>query len=192
MTMKSAYLLASTLGLLAVGAVSHAGPGPITVNTSAVAGLSGFLDFQFSPDTNPGGTPLDSTVTLMGDGLPAPSGITLSNAGAGNEKIISFLFGSSYTFTPTFVAGNTANPDEGSTFQLLLLDGSQNLLPTTNPNGDSVVTITQSAQGTLSAPAVFQPAAPVPEASTMISLGLLLALGWGGLCLKARKKSAAE
>lgn len=38
----------------------------------------------------------------------------------------------------------------------------------------------------------FLPAAPVPEASTTVSFGLLLALGLGGLVIAARKKKASS
>ena len=38
----------------------------------------------------------------------------------------------------------------------------------------------------------FGSAAPVPEASTTVSLGLLLALGVGGLVIAARRRKAAS
>jgi len=197
---------ALTLALLGLGPAAQAQLSQhFTFDTSAVRGLSGFLDFQFAANTD-GTTPLNSTLTLSGFSGGAlgtvnaagsvnvtgalPGSAAVSNAGAGGELMQAFTFGSSLSFDtalPVPAPGGAA--DEGNTFQFFVLDSGANLFQTTDPSGaNALAAIDQAAGGAVSPARTYTlvALAPVPEASTTVSLGLLLALG--GLSLAARRR----
>ena len=198
------------LMILVAGALAFsggvAGADPVTVDTSSLAGQSGFVDFQFNPDTS-GTTPLDAAAVVSGftggtlgavDALNTsgvtgalPGGVTISNAGAANGLVQAITFGSSLAFNvalPTPAANALA--DEGSTFQFFLLDGQENVLATTDPSGaDTLATTSQDATGAASPAQVYalvpSAGAAVPEAGAWA----LLALGLpplGALALRRR------
>lgn len=200
---------ALTLALLGLGPAAQAQLSQhFTFDTSAVRGQSGFLDFQFAANTD-GTTPLNSSVTFSGfsGGVlgtvnaagsvnvtgALPGSAALSNAGAGGELMQAFTFGSSLSFDAAFpapAAGGTA--DEGNAFQFFVLDGGANLLQTTDASGaNALASVDQAASGSVSPARVYAlVAAPVPEASTPVSLGLLLALGGVSLIAHRRRKGA--
>ena len=197
---------AMTLALLCLGPTAQAQLSQhFTFDTTALSGQAGFLDFQFAPNTD-GTTPLDSSITLSGltgGTLGAvnaagsvnvtgalPGGAVVSNAGAGGELMQSFTFGSSLSFDTTLPApavGGTA--DEGNTFQFFVLEGGLNAFATTDPSGGDALAVEDQAASGAGSPAqtyALVPSSPVPEASTPVSLGLLLTLG--GLSLAARRR----
>ena len=199
--------LATTLALalLCLGPATQAQH--FSFNTSAVSGQTGFLDFQFTPDTD-GTTPLDSTLTLsnfaggtlgavngagtfnLTGGLPGSAALT--NAGAGGELTQAFTFGSGLSFDASLLASAGAGAaDEGSTFQFFVLDAGANPFQTTDPSGaDALAVMSQAANGTVSPAQRYALVPPVPEASTPLSLGLLLALGLGSAFLARRRAKA--
>lgn len=202
---------ALTLGLLLLGPAAQAQSQHFTFDTSAVSGQTGFLDFQFTPNTD-GTTPLDSTVTLSsftGGTLGAvsnagtfnltgalPGSAALTNAGAGGELTQAFTFGNSLSFDTTLPApAPSGAANEGNTFQFFVLDSGANPFHTTDLSGaDTLVVISQAADGTVSPAKTYAlvPFSPVPESSTTVSLGLLLALGLGGTALNARRRVKAS
>ena len=164
MTPRNTFLLLGALALLGrpAGAAT-----PITVDTSALAGQAGFLDFQFNPDTS-GSTPLDAVAVvsaLTGGTLGAvdplntsgvtgslPGTITIANTGGLNGLTQAITFGNSLSFDvnlPMPTANTLA--DEGSTFQFFLLDGQENVLGTTDPTGaNTLATVSEDATGAAS------------------------------------------
>ncbi len=208
MSPRRALPIAGVLTLLCLETAAQAQLSQhFTFDTSAVSGQSGFLDFQFAPDTD-GTTPLDSSVSisgLTGGALGAvnsggsvnvtgalPGSAAVSNAGAGGELMQAFTFGKSLSFDtalPAPAPGGAA--DEGSTFQFFLLDGGADAFATTDPSGGDVLAVmAQAASGAVSPAQTYAlvPSSPVPEASTTVSLGLLLALGCGSLIARKRRK----
>ncbi|MGA2703350.1 MAG: NF038129 family PEP-CTERM protein [Isosphaeraceae bacterium] len=185
--------VASGPGSACAGLVTY----QVSVNTSALDGQSGNLDFQF----NPGGLGSESataTVTnfqtlagilsqpamLTGDATGSlPGTLTLNNGTAYNDVFQKFSYGSSFDFALTLSGPALDSPggSSGSSFALSLYDGA-GLTPllTTDRNG-SVLTVNLNVSGTTSVLTFPQsstnstPAASVssvPEPSSLVLFGL--------------------
>jgi hypothetical protein len=177
---------------------------PVLVDTSAVAGLSGFLDFQFAPGdatTQPAFVTLTNFITdgtLLGPpnvngGVTGtlPGTLTIDNSTAFNDYFEQFTFGSSFAFNlmldgPALqIPNGTAN--SGSTFGLALFDSAQNPILTADPNGfaglvnvkldGSTFTTVFASDSHGGAPVVQFVATPEPSTIGPSLLGLL-SLSW--------------
>ncbi len=135
--------------------------------TSAVYFLGDNTDFTFAPGPTEF-APASSNNTVVLDDTPYFNFVGTS-LGAGQSQ----------TFTLFNVAAGTA-ATTGTYQGFFTIQGS------TDPSGDPIDLATQNFQ-TIVTPGV----APVPEASTLVSLGLMLALGMGGTVVAARKRKAA-
>jgi hypothetical protein len=138
----------------------------VSVNTSAISGQSGNLDFQF----NPGGSTAESATVsvtnfqtlggilsqpamLTGDASGSlPGTLTIINGTIYNDAFQGFAYGNSFSFLLTFSGQAINNPGGtfGSSFALSLYDAAGiNPLLTTDPNG-SVLTVDLNPNGTTS------------------------------------------
>lgn len=138
--------------------------------SSTVYFLGDNTDFTFAPGPTEFGFPATSNNTVVLDdgrfSFLLPGGPSL---GAGQSQ----------TFILFSVAAGTA-ATTGTYQGFFTIQGS------TDPSGTPVDLATQNFQTI-----VTPNAAPVPEASTLVSLGLMLALGLGGTALAVRKKKTA-
>jgi hypothetical protein len=138
----------------------------VSVNTSAISGQQGNLDFQF----NPGGSGamaatvmvtgyqgvggiLAPSATLTGDAAGLlPSTLTLDNGTAFNDVFQGFTYGSNFSFQLRLSGPAVGGSGGvfGSSFALSLYDAAGiNPLLTTDPNG-SVLTVNLNTNGTAS------------------------------------------
>ena len=209
-TLATAALLALSLTTAAAAQTTYR----VTVNTSALSGTTGNLDFQFNPfGAAAAATDVISGFTSTGTlaGAPTPTGgvtgilpgpLTFTNSTGYNDYFQAFTFGNSLTFLTTF-SGNTVNKAPASdTFAFSLYDstGTTPLLTndpsgsvaeiTINPNGTFSTRANPNSDGSASVATIALVPPAVPEASTTVSLGVLLALGLGGIVL-ARKRKAS-
>jgi hypothetical protein len=158
----------------------------VTIDTHALSGSTGYLLFSYGPDTT-GSTPINSAVTVSS---PSLTTFSVANTGASNYDLEPFTFGSTFTFTPTFNTTSTPGANEGNLFTLYALDGSYNPYPSTDPTGSNAAAmIVQYADGHVSTPSVYTPFAPVPEASTAVTFGIL-ALGTAFALFLRRRQNA--
>ena len=180
----------------------------VSVNTSAIAGVTGNIDLQLANGggtfqaataaislfSSVGGTLLGAPVT-NGDvtGGPLPATVVIGNSTGFNDYFQGFLFGSSVQFRLTLDGPAITSPNgtstSGSTFGLALYDaaGTTPLL-TSDPNGfiglaninlNGSVTITTLNTATGGPPvATFSLVNNVPEPSTLS----LLAIAFLVLC----------
>jgi hypothetical protein len=172
----------------------------VTVNTSAINGTSGFLDFGFAP----GNDSQNAFVTVSSfsssgslTGVPQVSGgvsgalpvaVTIDNSTQFNDYFQGFNYGTAITFLVTFGGPAVTSPNgtstSGSTFGFGMFDGTgTNPLLTTDLNGntftvdvnlDGTTTITtflSNSQGG-AAVATVQPT-PEPSAFVLVGLGLV-------------------
>ncbi len=199
-------LAPAALAILALGTAAQAQARyQVTVNTSTLKTTPGGLDFQF----NPGGSAASAATvqitnfvtdgTLVGASADSgggtgtlPGNLAISNNPGTNEVFQGFTFGSALSFAVVF--SNPAPTTVGSLFAFTLFDSAGNSLLSNNPDG-SALDISVNLDGSLTpqpappgANGLTVTAAPVPEASSTVSLGLLLALGAGGLAVAARRK----
>ena len=197
MKLLTALPLLGALALISLGQTARADH--FDVDTTTLIGQSGYLEFQFNPNTD-GTTPLDSNVTVSnftGGTLGAvdtpvnvtgslPSGATISNTDAINGFQQLFTFGNTLGFDTSFptineeknIFGSFALPDAGNTFQFFVLDASKDPFATTDPSGyNALVQISQGSDGSLAASQwSLKAPASVPEPSSGVSLMLLSAL----------------
>lgn len=163
----------------------------INVDTSLLAGQTGWLDFQFNPgDVDaPPATATVSSFTSNGSTIGVPNltgdvsgevktGIALGNSQYFNDLSQGFLFGSTLSFSLDWTMPNPVPGTSGSAFSLSLYDTSFNSLLAgpvwgavlaTDLKGDGTMAIlakSDSVSVTTTAPA----AVPLPG-----TLGLLLA-----------------
>jgi hypothetical protein len=174
----------------------------VTVDTSALNGESGYVDFQFNPgdssaetatatitDFHTVGGSLVGSAILTGDASGMlPGALTLDNGSAFNDVFQGFTYGSEFSLDVMLSGKALDDPGGtvGSSFALALYaaDGFTPLL-TTDPNG-SVVTINVNADGTTTSetfpqsPTNSTPAAvatsAVPEPSSCILCACAMAL----------------
>ena len=197
MKLLTALPLLGALALISFGQTARAEH--FDVDTTTLDGQSGYLDFQFNPNTD-GTTPLDSSVKVSnftGGTLGAvdtkvnvteslPNGATIYNTDATNGFIQQFTFGNTLGFDTSFpflldtknILGSFAVPDAGNTFQFFVLDASKDPFATTDPSGyNALVQISQGSDGSLAASQwSLKAPASVPEPSSGVSLMLLSAL----------------
>lgn len=209
MKLLTALPLLGALALISLGQTARAEH--FDVDTTTLVGQSGYLDFQFNPNTD-GTTPLDSSVKVSnftGGTLGAvdtavnvsgtlPDGATISNAGSTNELVQLFTFGNTLGFDTSFptineeknIFGPFALPDAGNTFQFFVLDASKDPFATTDTVNNALVQISQGADGSLAPSQQYRLNAPasVPEPSSGVSLMLLSALVLIPVGLAVRKQ----
>ena len=200
---------ALALGASALGALGTLTPAQaqvsryiITLDTSTLSGTPGSLDFQF----NPGGASaaaatlqisgftttgaLAGTATDTGGGTGTlPGTLLIANTGNFNDVFQGITFGSTLRFFATLTSPLSNSP-VGSTFSFSVLDptGTTTLLGN-NPDG-SVLDISPNSTTTgIQSGSSALTVQPIPEASTPLSLGLLLALGAGGLAAARRRRT---
>lgn len=178
----------------------------VTTNTTGLSSQKGFLDFQFAKGnafdsldafatlTNvvTDGT-LDSTSVLNGAAsgiLPGPASVGNTDPGGFNDLFQGITFGNTVSFDVTFTgdAVNALLPSSfGSSFAYTLFAGDGVTALNTGPVGAALVinldpgaqlSAASYAPTTNGGPAVTATsAAPVPELSTSVTLGLMLVLG---------------
>jgi len=175
-----------------------------TTPTNYLSAASGDIRFVFAPD---GPNPASATITagslsFMGGWVVNPLGITsfgdatlnpLTQAVTiGNSKAINGFqvpvskWGTSFSLSILYADPPGTDPSDFSvTLQAPGLPDATLLDLGFNPSG--TVTLLSSAPGVTVTPGAGTPPA-VPEASTTVSLGLMLILGLGGVVL-ARKKT---
>ena len=177
----------------------------VTVDTSAISGVNGYIDFQFN-NGGSGSQLATATVSsfnnadgVLGAALPSigdvtgtlPGTVTIENTDGLNLYTHEFLFGSSFAFLLTLDGPAINSPDgvslSGSSFGLSLYDVDFNALLTTNPNGDAAAIADISLDGSVTT-TTFEPPAGgsavvtfsdvvVPEPSTLsLAMGALAAL----------------
>ena len=210
MKLLTALSLLSALALISFGQTARAEH--FDVDTTTLVGQSGYLDFQFNPNTD-GTTPLDSNIMVSnfaGGTLGAvdtavnvtgslPRGVIISNTDGTNGLLQLFTFGNTLSFDTSFpiildtkkILGLVAVPDEGNTFQFFVLDTFKEPLETTDPSGyNALVQISQGADGTLAPSQQYRLLAPasVPEPSSGVSLLALSALVLIPVGLAVRKQ----
>ncbi len=138
----------SSAAIDAVGHVTY----HVVVDTTAIAGSTGFLDFQFNAAAVPGSSSADvllSNLSSVGGGT-LPATLDLHNNSPFGETKQGFTFGTSLSFDVTVSGDALSKPDHGSfgsTFalQLRAADGLTAEL-TTDPGG-SVVRIAIGPDG---------------------------------------------
>jgi hypothetical protein len=171
----------------------------VSVDTSAITGASGYVDFQFNParaaslaatavvDSFATDGTLGSALPNLGDAAGVlPGTLTLDNGTPTNEITQGFLFGRAISFDVTLSgpAVGASGPD-ASTFFLTLFDAGQN--PYSTGPGGAIATIDINADGSTT-PITYAPlvvpgptatittASAVPEPSTAILAALGMAL----------------
>jgi len=209
MKLLTALPLLGALALISLGQTARAEH--FDVDTTTLVDQSGYLEFQFNPNTD-GTTPLDSSVKVFnftGGTLGAvdtavhvsgtlPDGATISNAGSTNELVQLFTFGNTLGFDTSFptvdeaknIFGSFALPDAGNTFQFFVLDASKDPFATTDTVNNALVQISQGSDGSLAPSQQYRLNAPasVPEPSSGVSLMLLSALVLIPVGLAVRKQ----
>jgi hypothetical protein len=177
-------VLAAILSTIAVSAKADTfNLSPITIDTHALSGSSGYLLFSYGPDTT-GTTPVNSTVSVSSSSFTT---FNIDNSGASNYELEPFTFGNSFTFTPTFTTTSTPGADSGNLFTLFALDGTYNPYRTSDPTGgNAAAMIVQYSDGHGSAPPTYS-FAPVPEASTFASFAVVAVCGAFGLAFRRRR-----
>jgi hypothetical protein len=177
-------------------------PFRVDLNTSPLAGSSGFVDLQLNPAD---GLAPSATATVTGaagdlvlQGAPLidgavqgalPGTVTLANGTAFNDYFQTAVFGNSFSFLVDFAGDFLSSLSaSGSSFALSLYDddGVSPLL-TTDPSGAllrfdlSAAGITfqtfADAQGRTAATVTPQAAAPVPAPTPLLLMGVGL-LSW--------------
>ena len=175
----------------------------VYVNTAAIAGQSGYLDFQFNPGNNAqaafaevmnfsssGGSLSGSPVTAGTVNGNLPGTVTIVNTGAWDDYFEGFTFGNQIHFSVRLDGPALTSPDGtaggGSDFAFSMFAADQvTPLLTNDPNGFAM-TAKVMTDGTTEA--YYGPStSPVPEPSTFALLGLGLA-GAAVLRKKSRKQ----
>ena len=195
--------LPASLGLAALGLVSlglAAAPARAQTQDLFVSNGNAGTISRFA-GTGPG--TFSTTATTL-SGLNTPDGLAFDGRGdlfavnSISNSITEFAAGTTPgTFGATSTLSGTLNGPAGLAF-----DGGGDLFAT-NFNNNSVTEFASTGTGTFAAGKTvetglngptflaFSPVPAVPEASTTVSLGLLLALGMGGTVMAARKKRKA-
>jgi hypothetical protein len=187
------------------GSITYA----VSVDTSSIAGATGYVDFQFNPGSSSSlaaGALVDSFATdgTLGAALPnlgdasgaLPGPLSFDNGLPTNEVTVAFQFKAAISFDVTLsgLAVGSAGPD-ASTFFLTLYDVNQN--PYSTGPGGAIGTIDINRDGSTT-PMTYAPvvvpgptatisAAAAPEPSSLI---LCLIGSLGGLTLYWRKQRA--
>ena len=199
---------AAVLGLLGLCAVPvHAQTftpaQTLTIDTSAISSTRGYYEFQFNPTAGIGAVtnPLATKISSISYGGVSAPNIIMTNAGVGGDAFVPMTqsFGSSFSFNYAFSPGTLPGSDTGDDLIVFFYNADESQVLTTDPSGNNVVAdiyvYPGGAPGDPLQSEIYQQfdvlAPPaVPEASTTVSLGLLLTLG--GLTLAVKKKRTAE
>lgn len=135
----------------------------VSVDTSAINGQNGNLDFQFNPGNSSAeaaiatvtnfltmGGSLSQPATLTGDAVGSlPGTLTIGNSTSYNDIFQVFTYGKRFTFQLTLSGQAIDSPGGtfGSSFALSLYDAAgMTPLLTTDPNG-SILTLNLNADG---------------------------------------------
>jgi len=154
----------------------------VSVNTSALSGFSGYLDFLFLGLGS--ATPAQARVSnlngdftgadvVLGDVSGAPAtGVVIGNGAGWNELALGANFGGLFTFDVEF---DVAAPfGDGTTLGIALLDGSFNYLGTA---ADIISFAVQpGAATTLTVDSALAQVSAVPEPSALLMVGFGLVL----------------
>lgn len=205
-------VLPALLALLPAGPL-FAGPIAylVTVNTGAISGTSGFLDFSFAPgfDSQSAFASIGSFVTDGSlSGLPVvsvgvsgvlPGTITIDNSTAFNDYYQGFEFGTTIQFLLSFGGPAVTSPDgtsSGSTFGFGMFDSTGTIpLLTTDPfgntftvdvNPDGSTTPTTFPADALGAPpvATLESTTPEPASCALLAFGLAVLFVRGRTAIK--------
>jgi hypothetical protein len=166
----------------------------VVVNTSSIAGTTGYLDFQFDP-----GVPTNSqSATLKiqnftgatyvagsqvdtgsATGGPLPSAITLTNSTDYNDDYESVKFGNLMSFTLDFGGAAINSPNgtstSGSSFSFEISDANGNPLLTNDPNAyDATVNVNLNGSTTAVAESPQVVFTPEPASLWMMTGALAL------------------
>lgn len=194
----SKMFVASAVALLATPS-AWAGIWYVNVDTQAIAGLSGWVDFQFNPAdaSAPAG---HATVSAFGSVAPLLPGATSSGDVAGglgstltlgnsqllNDWLQGYVFGSTLSFTVEIDVPLANASGAGTAFSFSLYDSNFNNL-LADPAWGAALVINAADSGALevlaqSAPVSLSdtpPANAVPESATAwLSMWGLLMIGW--------------
>lgn len=176
-------VVAGSLALLPAGPL-FAGPIAyfVTVNTGAISGTPGFLDFTFAP----GNGSQDALVTIgsfVSDGSLSgspqvnggvlgvlPGTVTIDNSTAFNDYFQGFEFGTTIQFLLSFSGPAVMSPDgtsSGSTFGFGMFQDNAGTIPllTTDPFGYAF-TVDVNADGSTT-PIAFPAALGAPPGATL-------------------------
>ena len=177
-----------TNGYSPIGGVTLDGDGNMFGTTQLGGAFNKGTIFEFAK----GGTAIMALASFTTDTNNTQAPVTLDSAGnifgttpyggpSGSGTVYELVKGgSAITTLASFDGANGGGP-----FAKVTLDGNGNLYGTTIRGG-------KSGGGTIfGIPGVGAPAPAVPEASSVISLGLLLGLGGGCLLVRKRTKPAA-
>jgi hypothetical protein len=188
-------LLSMVLALLLPGGVSAAFLYDITVDTSAIDGAEGFVDFQFNPGAADAPS-AQATVTLfelvggslqpspMIDGavtgtLPGP--VVFDNSEVFNAFLQPVVFGTSLSFRVAFEGDfAAASTTSGTLFTVALLDGNWFPFDEIESSPLSAVIELDLAMGTVTPTFVSSAASvteiPEPQTWLLLAAGLLVLL----------------
>jgi hypothetical protein len=185
----------------------------VTVNTAAISGTAGSLDFDFNPgplvtqaaslqilDFTSDGTPAGGPV-LTGDITGAlPGTLTFDNGTAFNDYFEGFTYGSALSFQVDLFGPALSSPDgtstSGSTFAFSMFSDAAGTMPalTTNTsegfaftidvNLDGTTTVTNFSAQTTVVPATA-PAIPEPSTLSLMAVGVGL---WLALSSRLRRR----
>ena len=214
---KTTWRAVAALGLLSAGTI-FANPITylVTIDTSAVQGSSGFLDFDFAPgngsqgafvtiaDFSPGGS-LSGLPQVNGDVSGSlPGTLRINNTTQFNDYFEGFTYGTTLSFQLSFGGPALTAPDgtslSGSTFGFGMFDSTGlNPLLTTDPNGNTflvnvnldgsttVATFASDASG--GGPVATIAAVPEPSMFCLVLLSLAAVLSRKRRdCLRAPRK----
>jgi hypothetical protein len=166
----------------------------LTVNTSSISGTAGSLDFNFNPgllvtqvaslqilNFSSNGT-LTGNPAVIGHASGAlPGMLTFDNTTAFNDYFQTFSFGSTLSFDVSLFGPALSSPDgvstSGSAFAFSMFSdpaGTEPVLTTDTTNGFAYV-VNINLDGT-TVVSNFIPAAAMPEPSSMLLLGMGIAL----------------
>ena len=206
--------IAVVAGLLALLPAEQLFAGPIaylvTVNTGAISGTSGFLDFSFAPGNGsqaafvsigsfiPGGSLFGSPVVHGGVSGVLPGTVTIDNSTAFNDYFQGFHFGTTIQFLLSFGGLAVTSPDgtsSGSTFGFGMFENSAGTIPllTTDPFGNAF-TVDVNPDGSttppvfpadvLGAPPAATLATPEPASCALLALGVSVLFARGRRAIK--------
>jgi len=203
--MKIQFLL--SMLLCAAGAGHAAEIAELLVNTSALNGTTGSIDFQFNPGplttqaataqmfNFEGATYVTGTQMDFGgvSGGPLPGFITIANSSADNEDFEGIQFGNLLFFEISFNGPAINSPNgslSSSTFALSLFKDVNGTIPalTTDPNGILATVQLNRNTGALIEQAVSPNAQFLPEPGSLVLVGGALLVLAGGV---ARRRKLA-